>query len=116
MTTTSQPHSFDKLLQSAEELLNAGKDNEDIRKALQAAGADQSTLDSIISQIRSLRYLRRRKRGFIIGAIGSGILIVGFFLTVILFHHGSSFNAIMYGMTSIGVIMLLIGMVEIMGW
>ena len=114
MTTT--PHTFEHFLKLAQELLDAGKDNEDIRKTLESSGADTTTLDSIISQIRAIRYLKRRKRGFVIGAIGSGILIIGFLLTVIMFHSGSSFNAVMYGMTSIGVIMLLIGMIEVLGW
>lgn len=114
MTATTP--SFDDLLSSAQELLDAGKDLDSIRNALNASGTDNETLELIIHQIKSRKYLRRRKRGFVIGAIGSGILIIGFFLTVFLFHHGSSFNAVMYGMTSVGVILLLIGMVEIMGW
>ena len=113
---SSKANTFEELVTIASTLQDTGKDADTIRQALSASGADEQTQESIIHQIKTLHYLRRRKRGFMFGAAGSIILIVGFFLTVFLFHQGSSFNLIMYGMTSLGAILLLVGMVDILGW
>ncbi|AXE19927.1 hypothetical protein DR864_20330 [Runella rosea] len=61
-------------------------------------------------------YAKRRQRGLIVGAIGGAILGLGFLIQYILYMQGHSFNAVMYSLTSIGIIMVLYAGVEIFGW
>ena len=107
---------IEHFLIQANQLLQEGKEFETIRQHLHASGADELTVDTIIRQIKSLSYLKRRKRGFILGLTGSILLIVGFILTVIFYHSGVSIHYVMYGMTSVGVILLIAGLVEVIGW
>jgi hypothetical protein len=103
-------------LSQAHQLIEEGNEFDSVRQHLEASGADALTVDTIIRQIKSLSYLKRRKRGVILGLIGSIMLIVGFILTVIFYHSGVSIHYVMYGMTSIGVILLIAGLVEVIGW
>ncbi|MEZ4904959.1 MAG: hypothetical protein R2822_26000 [Spirosomataceae bacterium] len=61
-------------------------------------------------------YAKRRRRGLILGSIGGSILGLGFLIQYILYMQGHSFNAIMYGFTSVGIGLVLLGAVEIFGW
>jgi len=107
---------IEHLLEEANKLIETGKVTDDVRRTLGASGVDSETIEIIIHQLRSQQFLKRRKRGFLLGAIGSVMLLVGFILTVIFFHAGISFQYVMYGMTSIGVLLLIAGMVEVVGW
>ncbi|HEX5002035.1 MAG TPA: hypothetical protein VFW78_06035 [Bacteroidia bacterium] len=111
-----QASDFQRYLNLAVEKSRTGNDFSTIRSALLSAGADDSTADTIVGQLKSAHYLRRRKRGFVLTAVGSFMLLTGFLLTVFLFHHNSDFNTVMYGMTSVGVLLLLLGMVLVLGW
>lgn len=61
-------------------------------------------------------YAKRRRRGLIVGAVGVAVLGLGFLIQYILYMQGTSFNAVMYVLTSIGILMVLYAGVEIFGW
>jgi hypothetical protein len=88
----------------------------EIREQLKDDGYPQDEVNLMIRAIKSEDYLKRRKRGIILGVTGSILLVIGFILTVIFYHSGISFNLVMYGMTSLGILLLLAGMVDLMGW
>jgi hypothetical protein len=108
--------SIEQYLTQAQQLLEEGKELDSVRHHLAASGADELTVDTIIRQIKSLSYLKRRRRGFLLGLFGSILLVAGFILTVIFYHSGISIHYVMYGMTSIGVILLIAGLVDVIGW
>src|SRR6187397_274933 len=99
-----------------QQLLDEGLDYESIRKLLAESGADEVTVATIIGQVKSNSFLKRRKRGLILGLTGSVFLVVGFILTVLFYHSGISIDYVMYGMTSLGAILLLAGLIEVLGW
>jgi len=113
MTATTQ---LESLFEEAKKLIEQGKEIESVKKSLALSGADDQTIDTIISQLKSLNFLKRRKRGFILGVTGSMLLLIGFVLTVIFFHAGISIQFVMYTLTSLGAILLVAGLVEIIGW
>lgn len=113
MEYTGNVESF---MEVASRMINEGSDTDKVKSNLLSLGADEVMVETIIRQAKALRHLKRRKRGFLIGTIGSILLVVGFFLTVIFYHYGINFNFVMYSMTSVGVILLMIGLIEIIGW
>lgn len=55
-------------------------------------------------------------RGTYVIVIGCLLLVAGFFLNVGLFYSNSaSFNYVMYGLTSIGIILIVIGLAMMFG-
>ena len=107
---------IDTYLLQALQLAEEGKAIDVIRLQLTVSGADESTVETIVGQVKSVSFLKRRKRGVVLGAIGSLLLITGFILTVIFYHSGIPFHFVMYGMTSLGVLLLIAGLVEVIGW
>ncbi|HTL81286.1 MAG TPA: hypothetical protein VL651_06260 [Bacteroidia bacterium] len=87
-----------------------------IISTLEQAGAGEELRQEILLEIKNIHYSRRKNRGFKLVFAGALILIFGFILTVILFHSGSGINYAMYGLTTIGIILLLWGMIDILGW
>jgi hypothetical protein len=87
-----------------------------IEANLKEAGAADEIIVIIIREIKTLHYLKRKKRGFKLVLAGSLLLVFGFIITLILFHSGNSINYAMYGLTIAGIILLLWGMTDIMGW
>ena len=107
---------FEDYTTLASNLFKEGKDADSVRTELAGAGAAEDVIQSIISQLQSQNFLKRRKRGIAMGVTGSVLLLIGFVLTVIFFHSGVSINYVMYGLTSLGVILLMAGMVDVLGW
>ncbi len=107
---------FDQYLTQAQQLVLEGKEFDSVKEHLTASGADAVTVETIIHQLRTHTYLKRRKRGFFLGLAGAIMLMLGFLLTVLFYHSGISIHYVMYGMTSIGAILLVAGLVEIIGW
>ena len=65
---------------------------------------------------KEVYYAKRRKRGFLVGGIGAAILGAGFLLQYILYLTGHSFNYVMYGLTTVGIALVMYAAVEIFGW
>jgi hypothetical protein len=113
MTTTQN---LEDLMSAAGKMIDEGLETDKIRHRLAGSGADENTIETIIHQLKAQIYLRRRKRGFLFGLAGTILLVVGFLLTVLFYHSGISIHYVMYGMTSVGVILVLVGMIDVLGW
>ena len=112
--TASTP--VESLFEEAKKLIEEGKETESVKKSLSLSGADEQTIETIINQIKSLNFLKRRKRGILLGVTGSFLLLLGFVITVIFFHAGISIHFVMYTLTSLGALLLLAGLIDIFGW
>lgn len=97
-------------------MIRSGAETEKLLGFLLNAGMDPQSASELIIHERSLYLKKRRHRGFILGGIGSALLVIGFLLTVIFYHSGINFHFVMYGLTSIGAILLMAGMVDVIGW
>lgn len=107
---------FHEFLIIATEQHSKGIEHDHIEINLKEAGASDELVVIIIKQIKELHYLKRRKRGFKLVLFGSLLLVFGFLITLMLFHSGTTINYAMYGLTIAGVILLLWGMIDLMGW
>ncbi|HET6993317.1 MAG TPA: hypothetical protein VFJ43_18425, partial [Bacteroidia bacterium] len=103
-------------LSLATEQSEKGIENHHIEINLREAGATEEFVVIIIRQLKNLHYLRRKKRGFKLVLWGSVLLVFGCVITLFLFHSGNSINYAMYGLTTAGILFLLWGMIDIMGW
>ena len=56
---------------------------------------------------------KKRTRGTLIIVAGVLLLGIGFILTVSFFHSGKSINGVMYGLTSLGLILVFWGCKEV---
>jgi hypothetical protein len=107
---------MEHLMETASRMLDEGKNPNHIREHLLASGAPPEHIETVVKQVKTRIYLKRRKRGFILGAAGSLLLVIGFILTVVFYHSGVSIHVVMYSMTSLGAILLVAGMVDFIGW
>ena len=104
------------LLEKIKMLMEQGQETDLIRKYLETNGIEPEKIETLIGQIKDQKYLKQRKKGFLLGFIGSLTLFIGFGLTVFFYHSGISIHYVMYSLTSIGAILLIVGLVYIIGW
>ena len=71
--------------------------------------------DLIITALKKHHRNRIHHRGVILVCAGSFLLVLGFVLSVILFHAGMSIDLILFGPTCIGAVLLIWGMNDIFG-
>lgn len=107
---------LDSVQDELRRMISKGEEAEKMLNFLLNSGIDPQSASEMIIRERSEYLKKRRQRGFVLGIIGSGLLIIGFLLTVIFFHTGVNFHFVMYGLTSLGAILLMAGLVEVIGW
>ncbi len=109
-------HEHTKFRELALEQFQKGIEFHHIQVNLSQQGASVIIIEIIIDELKALNYIRRKKRGFKLVFVGSFLLVFGFVITLLLFHSGFSINYAMYGITTIGIALLLWGMIDLMGW
>ena len=107
---------YNEWLQLANALHRRGFNQEEISSQLKEKGTPDNLLQEIIEKVKSIRLLRKRKSGFVCCGIGVTLLVVGCMLTLFLVSSGGNIRFAMYGLTTIGVMFTLKGMVDLMGW
>lgn len=108
------PHSHE-MYQEAMSLHRRGYNPDEISGLLLGKGAAEHLVQDIVGRLRSRPASDNRTRGFWFLGIGSFLLAAGFLLTLVLFNaHGMRFC--MYGLTTIGVVLVMKGLADIMGW
>jgi hypothetical protein len=108
-----QPES---ILQLATRLFNEGNSAEEISTQLRNKGIKDNLLQQALDEVKKLRYTRRRNTGFIWCGIGIFLLVSGCMLAFIQFSNGQNIRFAMYGLTSIGVVIMIKGLIDVFGW
>ncbi len=111
-------HSDEKLsllTKKAELWLSQHLGIEKIHQRLLDEGASDSEASQIMNHVKKLHYANKRKRGSFIILMGSLLLLAGCILTVSNFHSNTSFQYIMYGFTSAGLLVIFWGIYDIFG-
>ena len=86
-----------------------------IEERLIKDGADNLEAQEIVKQIKLLHYAVKRKRGSFVILTGSLLLFIGFVMTISNFYANSSFAFVMYGFTSVGLLVIFIGLYDSFG-
>ena len=106
----------DALQELAINLFNQGYTTEEISTRLRSKGASDNLLQQALSVIKAIRITKRRNKGFIWCAIGSFLLVAGCMLTFIQHNNGESIRIALYGFTSVGVLIIMKGLIDVLGW
>jgi len=104
------------LLLLADSLRKRGHNLDDIMLKLRDEGAADQTVAEIINKLKALRLDRKRRMGFICCGVGVFLLVASCMITFLLFNYGGNIRWVMYGLTSLGVIVTLKGLVDLFGW
>ncbi|MDI9341784.1 MAG: hypothetical protein QM534_14535 [Sediminibacterium sp.] len=86
-----------------------------IEKELIESGEDALLVAVALQKAKKEIYEANRKSG--LKKLGAGVLLlgIGFIITCIKFHSNESLSLIMYGFTSVGLVLVFWGLYEIIG-
>ncbi len=94
-------------------LLNDGQGRETIEHDLMAKGHDEKFVKNLVRESQKLRYAIRRTQGLSLILAGAVICFASFLITITSsFSHGS-FPYVLYGLTSVGIIVVFTGFTRI---
>jgi len=93
-----------------------GHSDEEILVRLRSMGAIESRIRETLQQVKTHLSIRRRNNGFLCCGLGVLLLVVGCMFTLFLFNNGGNIRLVMYGVTSIGLVITLKGMIDLLGW
>lgn len=105
-----------EFIQLVSTLHKEGYNMDQITLQLKEKGAPETIFQEAINHLKQLKLLRKRSTGFACCGIGVALLVVGCMLTVLLYNSGGDIKLAMYGLTSLGVLFALKGLVDILGW
>ncbi|MFN8699428.1 MAG: hypothetical protein ACK500_04635 [Flavobacteriales bacterium] len=111
----SEHHIPDGLTHEIYQLYEGGHTTEEIRARLLARHLDGVLVDEMIYTVREMRQKRRRSRGMIFCGIGAVVLVSAFLITFILHNLNMDTGIALYGLTTLGVTLLFIGMIFFFG-
>lgn len=97
-------------------MMKDGENNSTILAHLLSSGADDATVGAIADKLQTMRYRLRRQRGVKLLIAGAVVLLIGFILTFIFTSTNHSFQYVMYATTSVGIGLLLWGIVDVLGF
>jgi len=106
----STDEDYEKYYDQARSLQHQYRNYDDLRDVLMKNGASDLLASEIVSQLKKITHAKNRTTGTQILLFSCLLLLIGFVLTVICFYSNTSFNAVMYGFTSIGLIGIFIGL------
>jgi hypothetical protein len=105
-----------EFVQMVSSLHKEGYNMDQITLQLKEKGAPENLLQEALHHLKQLRLTRKRNTGFTCCGIGVALLVIGCMLTVLLYTSGGDIKWAMYGLTSLGVVFTMKGLVDIMGW
>lgn len=97
------------------QLLREGKSDEQIRAALIARHGDTHVVPELMREVGKLRSSRNMSLGLAIVLSGALILLVSFIMAILRFHSNDSLSFVLYGLTSLGILVVFFGLMKIFG-
>lgn len=103
------------LIHEAYQLFECGHTSEEVKARFEARELDPALIDELVGTVRAIRMKKRRARGVIFSGIGAVTLVLAFGITYALHHFGINTDIALYGLTTLGITFLFIGMIFFMG-
>lgn len=76
---------------------------------------DNAMVAEIIKNLKEEYYRKKHNRGRIVMLIGLVILLISFVLTCVNFHNNQSITYVMFGISSVGLIVIFFGLYDLFG-
>ncbi len=111
----TNPELYNDLLYLAIHLLERGENAQSIEKVLSEKTNDIVLIAVVIKEARNAYYAELRKQGFRLILIGCLTCITGFLITFLNFNTSRSIDLAMYGLTSLGLLIVFWGLFKILG-
>ncbi len=105
----------DRLYEQAKTLLEQKTSMEEIEKQLAKQTADPSLRALLMDRLKKEQNEAVTKNGLAKLVAGAFLLLTGFVVTCINFHADQSFLVIMYGSSSLGIVLVFWGLYETLG-
>jgi len=93
--------------------LNEGKRKEQIETDLLAKGHDERFVKDLVRESQKLRYAKRRTQGLVLILAGAVVCFASFLLTITSSFSQESFTTILFGLTSIGIVIVFAGFTRV---
>ena len=97
----------------AKEWLDKGYNNEQIKTELQKRGFEERHLPEMLKEITRLRNARKTSAGLMLILIGGVVCLLSCVLTMTSNYSHSNFAIVLYGFTTIGILIVFGGLMKI---
>ena len=94
-------------------MLAEGKDRAHIETQLLEKGHDEKFVKELVKEAQKLHYAIRRSQGLTLILVGAVICFVSFLLTITSSFTHSSFPWVLYGLTSVGILVVFAGFMKV---
>jgi hypothetical protein len=94
-------------------MLNEGTGREQIESILLEKGHDERFVKDLVQETVKLRHARQRSQGLTLILSGAVVCFLSFLLTITSSFSHSSFPMILYGLTSVGIIIVFAGFMKV---
>ena len=108
-----QDSTFQQHLEIAKKMIGEGRDIAFIESYFNQQGLDENIVVKIIQQVKRLRNAKLTKQGTLLILLGVAILGIGFISCVLIHYNGGSIGFSLYGLTAIGLVLLVVGLAMI---
>ena len=92
----------EEIFQNLKTAISQGTSFDEVKKQLGTYALTENEIEEISDSLRKIYFDKERKNGFWLVGIGTGILVISFLLTILLFHHNLSVDIFMYCSSIIG--------------
>ena len=99
----------------AKSLADARKSFDEIEQKLKQRSDDQQLITEMLTQIKKVKNAVKAKNGRYKIGFGALFLFSGFLITFINYQVNESFTIVMYSFTSVGLILMFLGLYDIIG-
>ena len=108
-------HIPDGLMHEAYQLFQGGHTTDEVKGRFLARDLDPALVDEVVATVKAMRLKKRRANGLICCGVGAVLLVMAFVITYALHQFNIETDFALYGLTTLGVAFLFLGMVFFMG-
>ncbi len=94
-------------------LLDEGRRKDEVEVLLKEKGHDESFIKELMYESVKLRDAKRRSQALTLVLAGAFVCLISFVLTITSSFTHSSFGFVLYGLTSIGIIIVFAGFTKV---
>ncbi len=106
---------WEKLFQTADEAYQRGVSYAEIENLLLEQVNDEALVYAVVKKIKAEHQKERAKSGKLFIGIACLLILAGFLVSCMNFYTNQSFVWAMYGLTTVGIALLLWGLFKIIG-